>query len=44
MVMGRDLTWGGEQTIQCRGDVLQNCTPETYTILLPNDTPINSIN
>ena len=25
------------------GDVLQNCTPETYIILLLNVAPINSI-
>ena len=28
LVMERDLTWGGEHTIQCTDDVLQKCTPE----------------
>ena len=43
MVMGGDLTWGGEHIIQYTDDVLYNCTPETYVILLTNVTPINSI-
>ena len=43
MVMEEDLTWGGEHTVQCTDDVLWNCTPETYIILLTNVTPINSI-
>ena len=38
MVMEGDLTWGGEHTLQCTYDVLQNCTPETYIILLTNVT------
>ena len=38
-----DLTWGGEHTIQCTDDVLQNCIPESYMILFTNVTPINSI-
>ena len=38
-----DLTLGGERTIQHTDDVLQNCTSETYIILLINVTPINSI-
>ena len=38
----RDLTWSGEHTIHYTDDVLQNCTPETYVILLTNVTPINS--
>ena len=42
--MEGNLTWGGEHTIQYTNDVLQNCTPETYIILLNNSTPINSIN
>ena len=42
MVMEGDLTWGGEHTIQYTDDVLYNCTPETYIILLTNVTPINS--
>ena len=41
--MAGDLTWGGEHTTQYTDDVLQNCTPETYIILLTNVTPINSI-
>ena len=44
MVMEGDLTWGGWHTIQYTGDVLQNCTPETYVVLLTNVTAINSIN
>ena len=44
MVMERDLTWGGEHTIKQAHDVLENCTPETYIILLSNATPINPIN
>ena len=43
MVMEGDLTWYGEHTIQYIGDVLQNCTPETYIILLTNATQIKSI-
>ena len=42
--MEGDLTWGGEHTIQYTDDVLQNCTPEIYIILLTNVTPINVIN
>ena len=41
--MEGNLTWDGEHTIQCPDDVLYNCTPETYTTLLTNVTPINSI-
>ena len=37
MVEG-DLTWGGEHTIQYTDDVLQNCTPETYMLLLTDAT------
>ena len=33
----------GEHTVQYTNDVLQNCTPKTYIILLTNVTPINSI-
>ena len=29
-----DLTLGGECTTQYTGDVLWNCTPETYIMLL----------
>ena len=32
--MERDLTQGDEHTIQYIDDVLQNCTPETYIIVL----------
>ena len=34
---------GGEHTMQYTYEVLQNCTPATYIILLTNVTPINSI-
>ena len=30
-------------TVQYIDDALQNCTPETYIILLTNVTPINLI-
>ena len=43
MVMERDVTWGGEHTIQCKGDVLWNCAPETCIIFLTSVTPINSM-
>ena len=43
MVMERDLTQGGEHTIHCTDDVLQNRVPETYVILLTKVTPINSL-
>ena len=36
--MEGDLTWGGEHTIQYTDDVLWDCTPETYIILLTNVT------
>ena len=42
MAIERDLTLGGEHTIQCTDDVLQKCTHETYILLLTNVTPINS--
>ena len=41
--MEGDLTWGGEHTVQYTDDVLQNCIPETYIILLTNATRINSV-
>ena len=41
--MEGDFSWDGEHTIQYTDDVLQNCTPETYIILLANATLINSI-
>ena len=34
MAMEGDLTWDGEHTVQYTDNVLQNCTPETYIILL----------
>ena len=40
MVM-EDVTWGGEHRIQYTADVLQNCIPETYVILLTSTAPIN---
>ena len=43
MVIEEDLALGSEHTVQYTDDVLQNCTPETYIILLANITPINSI-
>ena len=42
-MMEGDLTWSGEHTVQYTDDVLQNCTHETYIILLTSSTPINSI-
>ena len=38
MVMEGDLTLDGEHIIQYTNDILQNCTPETYIILLTNVT------
>ena len=44
MVMEGNLTLGGKHTIEYADDVLWNCTPETFIIiLLANVTPINSI-
>ena len=43
MLMEGDLTWGNEYILYYTDDILQNCTPETYIILLTNITPINSI-
>ena len=43
MGMERDLTLGGEHTMQCADDVLLSCTLETCMVLLTNVTPINSI-
>ena len=42
--MEGDLTWGGEHILQYTDDVLWNCIPKTYIILLTNVTPIKSIN
>ena len=39
MVMEGDLTWGGEHTIQFADDLLQNCTPEMYIILISQYHP-----
>ena len=41
--MKGDLTWGGEHTVQCTVDVLENCTPETSINLLTNVILINSV-
>ena len=41
--MGGNLTWAGEHTTYYVDDILSNCTPETYIILLTNVTPMNSI-
>ena len=43
MVTEGDFTLGGEHTIQYTDDVLQNCTLETYIILLTNVTPVYSM-
>ena len=42
MVMEGDLTWGGEHNTVSE-DVLWSCILETYTILLTNVIPMNSI-
>ena len=39
MVKKGDLTLDGEHTIQYTDDILKNCTPETYILLLTNITP-----
>ena len=41
METDRDLTWGGEHTIQCADDVLWTYTSETCRILLTSATPTN---
>lgn len=42
--MAGNLIWGGEHTtLQQTDDKLQNCTQETYVILLTNITTISSI-
>ena len=43
MVVEGDLTLGGEHTMQYRDDALHSCTFETFTIILIDVTPINSI-
>ena len=40
MVMEEDLTMGSRHTVQYTSDVSQNCTLETYVILLTNVTPV----
>ena len=40
--MEGDFTWDVEHALQYTDDVSQNCTPETYTILITNVTPISS--
>ena len=42
-VVEGDLTWSSKQTIQYADDVLQNCIPETYIILLINISAIKPI-
>ena len=37
--MEGSLSWGGEHTIKYTDNILQNCIPETYIILLTNATP-----
>ena len=37
------MIWGDKYTVQCTNDVLYNCIPENYIILLTNVTPINLI-
>ena len=39
MMMEGDLAWGGKHTVQYTDDVLGNCIPETYEILLTIVTP-----
>ena len=41
--MEGDLMWGGDHTILYNIHMMQNCTPETYVILLANVTQIDSI-
>ena len=41
--MEGDLRWRGEHRVQCTGDVLWNCAPETRIVLLTSVSPINSI-
>lgn len=38
-----DLTLGSEHTIQYTKDVIYNCTPENYILLLANATSITSV-
>lgn len=41
MVTEGDYTLGSEHTMKYIVDVLQNCTPETYRMVLTNVAPIN---
>ena len=41
MVTDGDLILDGEHTVQYTDGLLQNCTLESYIILLTNVTPIN---
>ena len=41
--MDRDLTWGGEHTVQCTDDALYRGAPKTCSVLLTSVNPINSI-
>ena len=43
MVMEGDQTLDDEHAIQYIDNVLQDCAPESYIILLTDVTPINSI-
>lgn len=43
MITKGDQTLGDEHTAQYTKDVLQNCRPETYTMLLTNVTPVNLV-
>lgn len=37
--MEGDQTWGNKHTVQCTEDVLQNCMPKTYILLLTSVIP-----
>ena len=41
--MEGDLAWGVKHTIKYTDDVIQNCIPEIYMILLTNVALINSM-
>lgn len=43
VVMERNLTFGGEHTMQYPDDLLLNCTLESCVVLLTNITPVNLI-
>ena len=43
MVTYGDLTLGGEHTVWCTDDVLENRTPQTYIIVLTNVTLMHLI-